>query len=314
MSNYFDTFLKQIKNTGNIYIKASLWGKILIITTFILLLTFLFRGINFMSKEGFEQTEKFIFKTGPDVYDRFYTDIYDYLIFNDIKNDYEVGEIINKTAPTSESRVLDIGCGTGHHVGSLIKKNIDVIGIDISPAMIAQAKHNYPNGKFQTADAMNPNDFPSNSFTHILCMYFTIYYFKDKQQFFENAYNWLMPGGYLVVHLVDRDNFSPILPLENPSIPLLGEPKPNVSKTKINNVDYTSTFYLDKKTDMARFVEKFENIADNRIRRNEHIMYMPTVKQIVDDAQEIGFSLEGILDMVTCEYQYQYLYIFVKPN
>lgn len=314
MSNYFDTFLKQIKNTGNIYIKASLWGKILIITIFILLLSFLFRGINFTSKEGFVQTEKFLFKTGIDVYDKFYIDVYDYLVFNDVKNQYEVGEIINKTIPTSESRVLDIGCGTGHHVGALTQQNIDVIGIDISPAMITQAKQNYPNGKFQIADAMDPKKFPNQSFTHILCMYFTIYYFKDKQQFFENAFNWLMPGGYLIIHLVDREKFSPILPLENPSVPLLGEPLPNVSKTKINNVDYTATFNLDKKNNIARFIEKFENKSDNRIRRNEHIMYMPSINDILYDAQETGFSLEGIVDLISCQYEYQYLYIFVKPN
>lgn len=314
MSNYFDTFLKQTKNVGSLYLKASLWGKVLIITICILLLVFLFKGISITSKEGFEQTEKFIFKNGVDIYDKFYIDAYDYLVFNNIKNQYEVGEIINKTIPSSESKILDIGCGTGHHVGTLASQNLDVIGIDISPDMINQAKKNYPKGKFRVGDGMNPNEFPNNSLTHILCMYFTIYYFEDKQQFFQNAYDWLMPGGYLVVHLVDRDNFSPILPLENPTRGLLQSSKPNVSKTKINDVDYTATFNLDKQTNIARFIEKFENEADNKIRRNEHIMYMPTIKEIVDEALEIGFSLQGIIDLMNCQYEYQYLYMFVKPN
>lgn len=314
MPNYFDTFLKQTKNVGNLYAKASLWGKILVITIFILLLLFLFRGINFASKEGFEQTEKFLFKNGTDIYDKFYIDVYDYLVFNNIKNEYEVGEIINKTIPSSESRILDVGCGTGHHVGALTSQNLNVIGIDISPAMISQAKKNYPNGNFRVADAMSSNEFPNNSLTHILCMYFTLYYFEDKQQFYENAYDWLMPGGYLILHLVDPDKFSPILPLENPTSGFLKQSSPNVSKTKINNVDYTATFHLDKKTNIAHFIEKFENNADNKVRRNEHVMYMPTIKEIADDVQETGFSLQGIVDLMNCQYEYQYLYIFVKPN
>ena len=28
--------------------------------------------------------------------------------------------------------------------------------------------------------------------------------------------DWLMPGGYLIVHLVDRESFDPILPPGNP--------------------------------------------------------------------------------------------------
>jgi ubiquinone/menaquinone biosynthesis C-methylase UbiE len=314
MPNYFDTFLKQTKNAGNLYMKASLWGKILVITICILLVLFLFRGIHFTTKEGFEQTEKFLFKNGTDIYDKFYIDVYDYLVFNNIKNEYEVGEIINKTIPSSESRILDVGCGTGHHVGGLASHNLNVIGIDISPAMISQAKKNYPKGNFRVADAMNPSEFPNNSLTHILCMYFTLYYFEDKQQFFQNAYDWLMPGGYLILHLVDRDKFSPILPLENPKGGFLTQSAPNVTKTKINNVDYTATFHLDKQTSIARFVEKFENKADNKIRRNEHVMYMPTIKEIADDVQETGFSLGGIIDLMNCQYEYQYLYMFIKPN
>ena len=46
------------------------------------------------------------------IYDEFYANVYDDLIFNQIKNDYEVGEIINKTTPDTESLILDIGSGT----------------------------------------------------------------------------------------------------------------------------------------------------------------------------------------------------------
>ena len=43
----------------------------------------------------------------------------------------EVGEIVNKTTPTSQSKILDIGSGTGHHVSYLGAKGLDVLGIDL---------------------------------------------------------------------------------------------------------------------------------------------------------------------------------------
>jgi hypothetical protein len=43
-------------------------------------------------------------------------------------------------------------------------------------------------------------------------------------------------------------------------------------------------------------------------------MYMPDLQEIVDEAQAKGFIVEGIIDLVQCQYEYQYLYIFTKPN
>jgi citrate lyase synthetase len=41
---------------------------------------------------------------------------------------------------------------------------------------------------------------------------------------------------------------------------------------------------------------------------------MPDLKEIVDEIQGTGFILQGIVDLVKCQYEYQYLYIFTKPN
>ena len=73
---------------------------------------------------------------------------------------------------TENSKIADIGCGTGHHVAALSSRNINTIGIDISPAMIKKAKENFPNYKFKVADALNGSAFESGSFTHIFLKYF----------------------------------------------------------------------------------------------------------------------------------------------
>jgi len=309
--------LKLIKSLGNAYNKCSLWCKILMFISLLLLLVLVFKGFD-KKKEGFEQRDAFLIKSGSDIYDDFYSDIYDYLVFNNLKDDYEVGYIINNTSPSSQSKILDIGCGTGHHVSYLGAKGLDVLGIDISPSMIDKAKSNFPDYKFNVGDALNNHLFEPNSFTHILCMYFTIYYFQDKAQFFNNCFKWLMPGGYLIVHLVERDRFDPILPPGNPLLYISPQryAKERITSTKVKFTDfsYSANFQFDDANDTALFVEKFKNDSDGKVRKNEHTLYMPDVQQIVDEAQSCGFILESKADLLQCQYEYQYLYVFVKPN
>ena len=309
--------LKLIKSLGAAYNKCSLWCKILMFISLLLLLVLVFKGFD-KKREGFEQRDAFLIKSGSDIYDDFYSDIYDYLVFNNLKDDYEVGYIINSTSPSSQSKILDIGCGTGHHVSSLGSKGLDVLGIDISPSMIDKAKTNFPDYKFNVGDALNNHLFESNSFTHILCMYFTIYYFQDKAQFFNNCFKWLMPGGYLIVHLVERDRFDPILPPGNPLLYISPQryAKERITSTKVKFTDfsYSANFQFDDANDKALFVEKFKNDSDGKVRKNEHTLYMPDVQQIVDEAQSCGFILESKADLLQCQYEYQYLYVFVKPN
>jgi len=309
--------LQIIKSLGHAYNKCSLWCKILMFISLLLLLVLIFKGFD-NKKEGFEQRDQFLIKNGSDIYDKFYSDIYDYLVFNNLKDDYEVGYIMNSASPSSESKILDIGCGTGHHVSSLASKGLDVLGIDISPSMIDKAKSNFPDYKFNIGDALNNHLFESNSFTHILCMYFTIYYFKDKTVFFNNCFKWLMPGGYLIVHLVERDHFDPILPPGNPLLYISPQryAKERITSTKVKFTDfsYSADFKLDNANDTALFVEKFKNDSDGKVRKNEHTLYMPDVQQIVDDAQACGFIVESKADLLQCQYEYQYLYVFVKPN
>ena len=59
-----------------------------------------------------------------------------------------------------------------------------------------------------------------NNFGLITILYFTIYYIKDKMTTFRNCYNWLDYGGYLILHLVNKDEFDPIIPSANPLIML----------------------------------------------------------------------------------------------
>jgi SAM-dependent methyltransferase len=318
--------MKIIKSLTNCYNKLSNFGKILVFIALLLVVVIFFREFVTMKEgmtnsSGFNvdtETSKFLFKQGNAVYDNFYADIYDYLVFNKIKNDYEVGVIINSTSPSEKSIIADIGCGTGHQVVDLSSKNLKVIGVDISPSMIQKAKQTNPEyaNQFKIGDGLDGSLFKDNSLTHILCLYFTIYYMKDKMRFFYNCMNWLMPGGYLIVHLVDKYKFDPILPPGNPLYIVSPQKyaKERITKTKItfNEFIYDSNFKLDD-NDVATFDEKFK-FNDGRIRKQEQKLYMEDLPTIVNMAQEAGFLVHAKIDMVKCAYEYQYLYVFMKPS
>jgi len=319
--------MKVIKNIVHTYQKLPLSGKILLFTCVFLIITVFFRvveqakknklGQNSGNKEGYEQNDSFLFKTDSQVYDDFYAEIYDYLVFNNLKDDYEVGEIINRTTPTSESVILDIGCGTGHHVCKLAENGLNVLGIDTSPSMIKKAKENYPQYNFLLGDVMNENEFKSRSFTHILCLYFTIYYIEDKQRFFNHCYEWLQPGGYLVIHLVNRNEFDPILPTANGLFVVSPQKyaKERITKSKVtfNEFVYHAEFDLPTGSHIAKFNEKFK-FNNGKVRKHEHTLYMEPQTTIINYAQESGFIIEGNIDLVHCAYEYQYLYILSKPS
>jgi ubiquinone/menaquinone biosynthesis C-methylase UbiE len=308
---------KQIIKT---YKKSTNWTKILLFLAFLFIIVLGLKNIKSSHKvaEGFEQNDQFLFKTGNDVYDNFYAEIYDYLVYNNYKDDYEVGEIINKTTPTSSSKILDIGCGTGNQVVNFVSKGYDALGIDISPSMIEKAKEKYPKYDFQVADAINVDEFGSNSFTHITCLYFTVYYFENKRQLFENIYKWLMPGGYFIVHLVDRKMFDPILPPGNPLLMVspqrYAKERITTTKVKFDGFSYNAKFDLDENNNIAKFNEKFKMDDSSKSRKNEHILYMPEKEDIINEIQNVGFISYAIVDLINCQYEYQYLYIFTKPS
>jgi len=309
--------MKTLKSLINFYNKLSNFGKILVIISLLLITIIFFKNI-MPKREGMIQRDGIVFKEeNNDIYDGFYAEVYDYLVYNTIRNDYEIGTIINQSTPNETSIIVDIGCGTGNTVEQLAQKNLNIIGIDSSPSMIEKAKKLYPNRTFIVGNAIDNGLFKMNSVTHILCLYFTIYYIKDKRQFFYNAIEWLMPGGFLIVHLVDREKFDPILPPGNPLYIVSPQKyaKERITKTKITFDDfvYTANFNLDKDNDLATFDEKFK-FNDGSVRKQEHKLYMEDTSTIVNIAQDCGFILQAKIDMLKCAYENQYLYVFVKPN
>jgi SAM-dependent methyltransferase len=312
-----NSIMKTIKKAKTIFIKSSIWFKIVIFTLFVLILANV-ANRNTPDIEGFSQKRKFISKDNDNLYDDFYCSVYDELIFDPQKNTYEVTELDKVADIDKKSKILDVGCGLGHHVEYYRQKGVNVQGLDRSESMVKIAKRRYPKAKFQKGDVLESMIYRPQTFTHVFTLYFTIYYLENKQVYFKNVYDWLKPGGKLVLHLVNKELFDPILQAADPL--LLVSPQKFAKKritnsvVKFENFTYKANFDLPKGGKVATFKETFVDDSTRHIRKNEHRLYMEDQKEILAMAKNVGFILQGRIDMVNCSYEYQYIYILQKPD
>lgn len=269
--------------------------------------------------EGFIQSSSFISKREEDIYDNFYAQVYN-IIYNPKSNADFITDIIIKDtlANTKTSVILIVGCETGILGNNLQLQGFDTYIIDQSKDMIDNAILNFPNLKTKIGNIKNPMIYDKYTFSHILCTGFTLYHIKDKLSFFRNVYQWLISNGYFILQLVDRDHFNTIIPAGRSHI--LDTPqkytKERITETSINfgNFHYKSKYNFDKmkETDVCTMTENFTDIKTNKVRQNEHTLYMETIEYILELLRKCGFIVKGQFKLQSDNQQY--IYIIERPN
>ena len=290
------------------------WLSILISLSLIILIIHFLRLFNTKPYyEGFQQNAPFVLKRNNQIYDSFYAMVYDDLYKTEHRSDYEYKKIIEMTQPSKKSEFLVVGSGTGHLVNNLNNAGYHAIGIDKSKAMIDYSEKKFPDIETKCGDVIDSMNYDKGVFTHITCMNFTIYHLEDKLTFFKNCYYWLMPNGYLIVHLVNREKYNPIIPAANP--PLLDNPQKysntRIKDSKINFIDFEYQNSHDFKTDKDKRViikETFTDASTKNIRQNELTLYMENIDEIVNIAKKCGFIPHAQIKLLNDEHQYIYIF------
>ena len=91
--------LKSLKGMIRPIMKLDKWAKGVLFLAAILIIC-LVMNLHIPVKEGFTQRKKFVLKEGIECYDGFYSEIYDDLVYDEVKNDFEIGELINLISPS----------------------------------------------------------------------------------------------------------------------------------------------------------------------------------------------------------------------
>ena len=106
-------------------------------------------------------------------------------------------------APDPGDRLLDVGCGTGHWSRFFEEQGFTVIGVDISPAMVAAASSRHtPNCLFEVADACQL-PFDDASFDVVAAMA-TLEFVPDVPTALAEMLRCIRGGGSLLVGTLNR--------------------------------------------------------------------------------------------------------------
>lgn len=270
------------------------------------------------AREGFEEGGD-TFEDPSDIYDDFYARIYDKLFSTPERVSFEKAsfkEIAFNTFSKPETKILDVCCGTSPHAKWIAEDGYEIVGADNSEAMLKRARLQCPSGKFYKTDVTNGNAFPPKSFSHAMLLYFSIYQFRNQRMVVDNIYQWLKPGGYFIVHLVDPDKFDPILSAASPfpafSLQKYSKERVTDSEVFFNEFKYRAKF-IKGHDDDATFEETFTFNDESRPpRENKHRLIMPTLNAMIDNIRASGFTYKESVDMTSIGYEYQYLVYFTK--
>ena len=110
---------------------------------------------------------------------------------------YEDGlSLIELLSPTENSKVLDLGCGTGYLSNALGEKIVPggiVVGVDPDEARVRVAREKYGSNNVVFFEG-STDEFPENKYDFVFSNY-VFHWVKDKEAAFQNVYASLKPGG-----------------------------------------------------------------------------------------------------------------------
>lgn len=108
----------------------------------------------------------------------------------------ELGLIVTQLPPPP-ARVLDLGCGTGWSSAFLARAGYEVVGVDLAPDMIAQARRNsdVANLSFQVGDF---EDLPFSDEFDAVVFFGALHHAEDERQALASAFRALKPGGVCI--------------------------------------------------------------------------------------------------------------------
>jgi malonyl-CoA O-methyltransferase len=117
-------------------------------------------------------------------------------------------ELVEKMLPSlNGKRMLDAGCGPGKFCKyAAEQKAANIVGVDLSPAMIEEARKHCPSGDFRISD-LSAISFPKDNFDVIICA-LSLGHLEQLKPALQKLVDTLDHGGSLII-----TDFHPFLTL-----------------------------------------------------------------------------------------------------
>lgn len=111
--------------------------------------------------------------------------------------------VVELLAPKPGERILDLGCGTGHLTAEIAASGVEVVGIDQSAEMIAQARQLYPNLQFKVCDA---REIPFTGEFDAVFSNAALHWIPEAERVIQGVARALKPKGRFVAEMGGKGN------------------------------------------------------------------------------------------------------------
>jgi trans-aconitate methyltransferase len=105
-------------------------------------------------------------------------------------------------------RILDVGCGTGQLTAEVAKCGSEVVGIDSSPEMVATARQNFPQLRFEVADV---TALPYQQQFDAVVSNAALHWVRDQEEAIASIARAMKPRGRFAFEMGGHDNLHNLL-------------------------------------------------------------------------------------------------------
>ena len=267
---------------------------------------------NELLSESREDTNKII--VYPDHNDKVYTRLFELVTNEPSLYRHDIIKIKDVTKLSEKSRVLEAGCGLGRHM-KIIKEllpNITIEGIDRSKSMINRSMIRNPGAELLCTSLTIPEIYKKETLTHILCLHETLNHNTPKEisNILNNFHKWLIPEGYLVVHILDPTKLDP-----GPrafSQYFKAEDDTRHALTYFES--FTHEAWWEKEEEKQywyRYCEKYIFPRD-RLKVHTTELWLPPVNRMITYITKHNFKLEEVIELNDIDITDFKLYVFKK--
>lgn len=140
-----------------------------------------------------------------------------------------------------QPRICDFGCGAGWLTGILSSFG-SVVGVDLSPKAVEQARDWYPRAQFECADGTNWVPEPESF--DVFVSQEVIEHIEDKQAYLRVIYSGLKPGGYLLMSTPNLDVLNAVSVEERKTIWEIQPVELPLNRRQLNAIMRESGFHV----------------------------------------------------------------------
>ena len=120
------------------------------------------------------------------------------------------GDLLELLQPRAEEHILDLGCGTGDLTAQIAAVGAQVVGVDASAEMVAEAKRKFPRLDFFQVDALSLSDQQPHAHFDAIFSNAVLHWVKEPARALQNMAVCLRAGGRLVLEMGGARNVESI--------------------------------------------------------------------------------------------------------